>query len=191
MLQDASITGFFLKHVTKHACYHGYVRDNKHYLWNTLTSRSFSLTSRSFSKRDKVYSLFYIWCFDNLFWQQNNLSKWPFSVSQCSRFCKSITLYSVIYNHYQLKEYYVIVGESRPLSAFFPQTCWFFSQKCISNHETKQSSKFQSDPSLKYKLLTSTVYFLSFLLFFPPNLYLILPKFWSVLTCDILGIGLF
>ena len=38
-----------------------------------------------------------------------------------------------------LKEYYEIVGESCPLSAFL--------QKCISNHETKQSSKFQSDPS--------------------------------------------
>ena len=39
-----------------------------------------------------------------------------------------------------LKEYYEIVGKSRPLSGFF-------LQKCISNHETKQSSKFQSDPS--------------------------------------------
>ena len=41
-----------------------------------------------------------------------------------------------------LKEYYEIVGESRPLSAFFPKHADFFS-----NHETKQSSKFQSDPS--------------------------------------------
>ena len=46
--------------------------------------------------------------------------------------------------NYCLKEYYEIVGESRPLSGFFPT---HFFQKCISNHETKQSSKFQSDPS--------------------------------------------
>ena len=45
-----------------------------------------------------------------------------------------------------LKEYYEIVGESRPLSAFFPNML-IVLQKCISNHETKQSSKFQSDPS--------------------------------------------
>ena len=37
-------------------------------------------------------------------------------------------------DHY-LKEYYEIVDETRPLSGFF------------SNHETKQSSKFLSDPS--------------------------------------------
>ena len=37
-----------------------------------------------------------------------------------------------------LKEYYEIVGESRPLSAFFPKHTDFL---------TKQSSKFQSDPS--------------------------------------------
>ena len=43
-----------------------------------------------------------------------------------------------------LKEYYEIVDEARPLSGFFPQTYWFFLQKCISNHETKQASKFQS-----------------------------------------------
>ena len=42
-----------------------------------------------------------------------------------------------------LKEYYEIVGEGRPLSGFFPHTCWFFLQKCISNHEIKQASKFQ------------------------------------------------
>ena len=43
-----------------------------------------------------------------------------------------------------LKEYYEIVDEARPRSGFFLHTCWFFLQKCISNHETKQSSKFQS-----------------------------------------------
>ena len=46
----------------------------------------------------------------------------------------------------RLKEYYEIVGESRPLSVFSP-THAFFLQKCISTHETKQSSKFLSDPS--------------------------------------------
>ena len=44
-----------------------------------------------------------------------------------------------------LKEYYEIVGESRPLSAFVPMR--IFWQKCISTHETKQYSKFLSDPS--------------------------------------------
>ena len=44
-----------------------------------------------------------------------------------------------------LKEYYEIVGESRPLSGFFPHML-ICLQMCISNHETKQSSKFQSDP---------------------------------------------
>ena len=47
---------------------------------------------------------------------------------------------------------------------FFPNML-IFLQKYISNHETKQSSKFQSDLSLN--------------------------EFCSVLTCDILGIGLF
>ena len=37
-----------------------------------------------------------------------------------------------------LKEYYEIVNEARPLS-------WL--QKCISNHETKQASKFRRDLS--------------------------------------------
>ena len=44
-----------------------------------------------------------------------------------------------------LKEYYEIVGESRPLSAFFPKHADFVTE--MHNHETKQSSKFQSDPS--------------------------------------------
>ena len=29
----------------------------------------------------------------------------------------------------------------------FAHTCWFVLRKCISNHETKQASKFQCDPS--------------------------------------------
>ena len=45
-----------------------------------------------------------------------------------------------------LKEYYEIVDEARPLSGFFP-THADFLRKCISNHETKQASEFQSDPS--------------------------------------------
>ena len=45
-----------------------------------------------------------------------------------------------------LKEYYEIVDEARPVSGFFP-THADFLRKCISNHETKQASKFQSDPS--------------------------------------------
>ena len=45
-----------------------------------------------------------------------------------------------------LKKYYEIVNEDRPLSHFFLQTL-ICLQKCVSNHETKQSSKFQSDPS--------------------------------------------
>ena len=48
-----------------------------------------------------------------------------------------------------LMEYYEIVGESRPLSAFFLHMR-IFLQKCISTHDTKQSSKFLSDPSPNY-----------------------------------------
>ena len=46
----------------------------------------------------------------------------------------------------KLKEYYEIVDEARPLSGFFPTHADFVTV-CISNHETKQASKFQSDPS--------------------------------------------
>ena len=46
-----------------------------------------------------------------------------------------------------LKEYYEIVRESRPLSAFIPTHADLFTEMYFSNHETKQSSKFQSDPS--------------------------------------------
>ena len=41
----------------------------------------------------------------------------------------------------KLKEYYEIVDEARPLSGFFPTHANFFTE-CISNHETKQASKF-------------------------------------------------
>ena len=47
-----------------------------------------------------------------------------------------------------LEEYYEIVSESRPLSGFSPKHADFFFKKYISNHETKQSSKFPSDPTL-------------------------------------------
>ena len=79
------------------------------------------------------------------------------------------------------------------LSGFLPTHADF--TECISNHETKQTSKFQSDPScncftidvLNINGWLSTVYFLlSYFL-----LYRILHKFCSVLRCDILGIGLF
>ena len=53
-----------------------------------------------------------------------------------------------------LKEYYEIVGESRPLSAFFPLMKLSNPPRLLHNRR------------LKYKLLTSTDYFLSILLFF-------------------------
>ena len=39
----------------------------------------------------------------------------------------------------KLKESYEIVGESRPLSDFFPTHADFFLQKCISNHDNPPS----------------------------------------------------
>ena len=47
---------------------------------------------------------------------------------------------SVIKSKTNLKEHYEIVGESHPLSGFFSPTHADCLQKCISNHETKQSS---------------------------------------------------
>ena len=60
-------------------------------------------------------------------------------------------------------------------------------QKCISNHEAKQSSKFQSDPS---PIIASQLQFISYFLIFlfVSHLKKVLD---SVLICDILGIGLF
>ena len=82
-----------------------------------------------------------------------------------------------------LKEYYEIVEEARPLSGFFPHTCWFFVQKCISNHETKQSFKFQSDPSPNCFTIDdiwniNCWQFLSFLLFFCISFYTSSVVFW-------------
>ena len=51
------------------------------------------------------------------------------------------------HNSVGLKEDYEIVGESSNPSGYFPTHSDFFLQKCISNHQTKQSSKFQSDLS--------------------------------------------
>ena len=43
--------------------------------------------------------------------------------------------------------YYATVNEARPISGFSPTDAVFFIlQKCISNHATKTSSTFQSDP---------------------------------------------
>ena len=86
-----------------------------------------------------------------------------------------------------LKEYYEIVNEARPLSGFFPTD--------TDTDETKQASKFQNDPSSKcftidfWKINCWIQHFISY--FLTVFLYLILHKFCSVLTCDILGIGLF
>ena len=47
------------------------------------------------------------------------------------------TLGNIIwFSKQHLKEYYEIVGESRPLSGFFPTHAYFFNGKCISKHET-------------------------------------------------------
>ena len=69
---------------------------------------------------------------------------------------------------------------------FFPHML-ILLHKCISNHETKQASKFQSDPSSNCFTIDVWIIFLLSYCFF---LYLILRKFCSDLTCDILGIGL-
>ena len=98
-----------------------------------------------------------------------------------------------------LKEYYEINCRwiVPSIWIFFPHML-ILLQKCISNHETKQSSKFQSNPSPNgftidvwniYKLLTFNSLFLTFFSFSFFNL--ILHKFCSVLICDILAIGLF
>ena len=62
------------------------------------------------------------------------------SETSCTQSCSVPILLS-------LKEYYDIVNEARPLSGIFPADSDFLLKKCISNHETKQSPKFQSDPS--------------------------------------------
>ena len=98
-----------------------------------------------------------------------------------------------------LKEYYEIVDEARPQSGFFSHTFWFFLRKFISNHETKQSSKFLSDPSPNcftidvWNINCWRQQFISYLSYFIFCIacYGILHEFCSVLRCDILGIGLF
>ena len=62
-------------------------------------------------------------------------------------------------------------------------------QKCISYHETKQASKFQSDPSYILRGMPIGCWFEDRSLIVI-CIYLILHKFWSVSTSDILGIGL-
>ena len=47
----------------------------------------------------------------------------------------------------KLKEYYEIVDEARPLSGFSPHMLIFFYGNAFLIDETKQASKFQSDPS--------------------------------------------
>ena len=42
---------------------------------------------------------------------------------------------------------YEIVDEAHPQSGFFFPHMLILLRKCISNHETKQASKFQRDPS--------------------------------------------
>ena len=70
-------------------------------------------------------------------------SKWNISMSlNIMEFCQHLS------NQSQFKgiAYYEIVYEARPLWGFSPHML-IFLRKCISNHETKQASKFQSDPS--------------------------------------------
>ena len=78
------------------------------------------------------------------------------------------------------KEYSEIVDETRPLSGYFLTDADFFLQKCKYNHETKQSSKFQSD-------LACNSLFSYFLIVICISFY---TKFWSIVTCEIWGIGL-
>ena len=59
----------------------------------------------------------------------------------------AVILHNSISERQSLKEYYEIVDEARPLSGLFPTHMLIFIQECIYNHETKQASKFQSDPS--------------------------------------------
>ena len=47
---------------------------------------------------------------------------------------------------FTLKQYYEIVNEARPLSEFFPTDADFVYRNA-SNHETKEDSKFQIDPT--------------------------------------------
>ena len=94
-----------------------------------------------------------------------------------------------------LKEYYEIVDD---LSRFFPTHADFFTEMHLTwHHETKYTSKFQSNPSPN--CFTIDVWNINcwrqqftFLLncFFRRICISFLHEFCSVLTCDILGIGL-
>ena len=84
-----------------------------------------------------------------------------------------------------LKEYYEIVGESRPPSAFYSPHMLICLQKCISNHETKQST-------LEILLTFNSLFLIFLIVFFCIAFYgILLHEFCSVLRCDIFGIGLF
>ena len=80
--------------------------------------------------------------------------------------------------------------KSPPSIRICSHTCWFVYGNTFL---IMKLTKFQSDPSSNcftidvWKINCYNSLFLTFLLFF---LYLILQKFCSVLTCDILGIGL-
>ena len=59
------------------------------------------------------------------------------------RWCRRHTQDNAITCRKYLNEYYEIVGESRPLSGFFPTHADFCIHKCISNHETSNPPSFR------------------------------------------------
>ena len=175
-------------------------------------SKSLLILTQNFSPwlKNKMAGIY------NLLWQSVCCTKWLASAISFGSllFSAIVVLDSITYidgmcnkvNYYFahhlltlfiLKEYYEIVDEACPLSGFFSNTCWFFLQKCISNHETKQASKFQSDLSSNcftinvwnILLTFSSVYFLilSYCFFLVSHF----TQVCSVLICDILGLGLF
>ena len=63
-------------------------------------------------------------------------------------FC--VTKYPSYTRSYKVNKLKGIIWDCRwspPSIRIFSHKCWFCLQKCISNHETKQASKFPSDPS--------------------------------------------
>ena len=72
---------------------------------------------------------------------------------------------------------------SPPSIGIFPPHMLTFLQQCICYHETKQYSKFQSDPK-------SNCFTIDVVLLLYCYMYLILLKLWGVLICNILGLGL-
>ena len=107
--------------------------------------------------------------------QVSTLLESRLNVSSC--IMAIIPWYTISYYRFvssTLKEYYEFVNEARPLPGFvFPQML-IFLRKCIFNHETKQSSKFQSDPRSNCFAVTIDVW--TFLLLF-------LSHFTQVLEC--------